>query len=142
MAENRILKSQEVLSQAANYAPIIETFGMKLSYNEDNEAVWTLPFTKSLTNGVTIHGGAIATLLDCAGWFTLSQYYENWIATVDFNTNLITYAKDETLVATGHVVKIGKRISNSTMEVVSEKDGRIIATGTGTYALTSVPFPI
>ena len=113
MTEKKILTSSEILLQAADCAPIIKTFGMKLAFNNENEAVWRLPFNKSLTNSVSIHGGAIATLIDSAGWFTLAQYYENWIATVGFNTNLITYANDEDIIATGHVVKIGKRIASS-----------------------------
>jgi len=51
-----IMKRREALLMRAKAAPIVQTFGMTLEYNEQNEAVWTLPFNESLTNGMTIHG--------------------------------------------------------------------------------------
>ena len=59
---------------------------------------------------MTIHGGAIATMLDSAGWFTIAQYFENWIATVEFSTRLLDFSKDDELIATGHLARLGKRI--------------------------------
>lgn len=123
-------------------APIVQTFGMTLEYNEQDEAVWTLPFNKSVTNGMTIHGGAIATMIDNAGWFTIAQYFEKWITTVEFSTRLLDFSKDDELIATGHLAKLGKRISTTTMEVMTKTDGRLIAIGSGTYSLTSVPLSV
>jgi uncharacterized protein (TIGR00369 family) len=139
MDEAHLAKQREILKMGAKAAPIIQFYGMLLDYNEKNEAVWTLPFNENLTNGLDVHGGAIATLIDNAGWFTLGQYYEHWITTVEFSTRLLDTAKKDDLVATGHVAKLGKRISTATMEVVSKTDGRTIAIGSGTYAVTSVP---
>ena len=141
MDEAYLANQREILKMGAKSAPIVQSFGMLLDYNEKNEAVWTLPFNENLTNGLVIHGGAIATLIDNAGWFTLGQYYKNWIATVEFSTRLLDIAMKVDLVATGHVVKLGKRISTATMEVVSKTDGRTIAIGSGTYSVTSVPLP-
>jgi len=101
----------------AKVAPIVQTFGMTLEYNEKDEAVWTLPFNENLTNGMIVHGGAIATMIDNAGWFTIGQYFENWVATVEFSTRLLDFSKNDELIATGHLVKLGKRISTTTMEV-------------------------
>ena len=139
MDEAYLSKQREILKMGAKLAPIVQLFGMLLDYNEKHEAVWTLPFNENLTNGLDVHGGAIATLIDNAGWFTLGQYYENWITTVEFSTRLLDTAEKEDLVATGHVVKLGKRISTARMEVVSKSDGRTIAIGSGTYSVTSVP---
>jgi len=132
-------KQREVLMMGAKVAPIVQTFGMTLEYNEQDEAVWTLPFNEKLTNGMIVHGGAIATMIDNAGWFTIGQYFKNWIVTVEFSTRLLDFSKNDELIATGHLVKLGKRISTATMEVVTKTDGRIIAIGSGTYSTTSVP---
>ena len=141
MDEAYLANQRKILKMGAKSAPIVQSFGMLLDYNEKNEAVWTLPFNESLTNGLVVHGGAIATLIDNAGWFTLVQYFEYWIATVEFSTRLLDIAEKDDLVATGHVVKLGKRISTATMEVVSKTDRRMIAIGSGTYSVTSVPLP-
>ena len=135
-------KQREFLLMRARAAPIVKTFGMTLEFNEENEAVWTLPFSENATNGMTIHGGVIATMIDNAGWFTVAQYFENWIATVEFSTRLLDFSRDDELIATGHLAKLGKRLSTATMEVVTKKDGRLIAIGSGTYSLTSLPFPV
>lgn len=135
-------RQRETLLLRSKAAPIIQTFGMTLAYNQQNEAVWTLPFNENVSNGMTIHGGAIATMLDSAGWFTIAQYFENWIATVEFTTRLLDLSKDDELVATGHLARLGKRISTATMEVVTKTDGRLIAIGSGTYSLTSAPLVV
>ena len=92
-----IMKRREALLMRSKAAPIVQTFGMTLKYNEQDEAVWTLPFNENVTNGMTIHGGAIATMMDSAGWFTIAQYFENWIATVEFSTRLLDFSKDDEL---------------------------------------------
>ena len=135
-------KQRETLLMRSRVAPIVKTFGMTLEYNERDEAVWTLPFNENVTNGMTIHGGAIATMMDSAGWFTIAQYFENWIATVEFSTRLLDFSKDDELIATSHLARLGKRISTATMEVVTKTDGRLIAIGSGTYSLTSAPLSV
>jgi len=137
-----IMKRREALLTRSTAAPIIQTFGMRLAYNEQHEAVWTLPSNECVSNGMTIHGGAIATMIDSAGWFTIAQYFETWIATVEFSTRLLDFSKNDELIATGHLTKLGKRISTATMDVVTKTDGRLIAIGSGTYSLTSVPLSV
>jgi len=62
-------------------------------------------------------------MMDSAGWFTIAQHFENWIATVKFTTRLLDFSKDDELIATGHLAKLGKRISTATMEVVTKQMG-------------------
>jgi acyl-coenzyme A thioesterase PaaI-like protein len=75
-------KQREPLTRGAKVAPIVKTFGMRLEYNEKNEAVGTLPFNENLTNEMIIHGGAVATLIDNAGWFAIRWVdgsFEMWL---------------------------------------------------------------
>lgn len=121
-------------------APIRETFGMVLRYDDQARAVFELPFNVRLTHAIgDTHGGAIATILDNAGWFTVAPHYDFWIATTDLQVKLIEPADREDLRATGRILRIGKRLAMTDMEVRS-KSGRLIAVGSGTFAVTTVPF--
>ena len=73
MSKVDMMKRREALLIRSKAAPIVQTFGMTLDFNEQDEAVWTMPFNESVSNGMTIHGGAIATMMDSAGWFTIAQ---------------------------------------------------------------------
>ena len=58
-------------------------------------------------------------MLDNAGWFTAAVHYDSWIATVEFETRLLEHVQAEELIATGEIVRLGKRIT--------------VTTGSGTY---------
>lgn len=132
-------KRQEELIFLHNSAPICQTFGMTLQYNDAAQAVIYLPHNPRIDHGFGgIHGGILATLLDNAGWFTLGQYVQNWIATVEYRVSLLEPAKEVDLIAKGKIVKIGKSLSFAEMEVQTAQ-GKIIAVGSGVYTLTNVP---
>jgi len=130
---------QELIIRGALAAPIVLEMGCKFFYNAHNEAVWTLPFSKTWTNGMVVHGGVIATLIDNAGFFTVLQYWDTMAATVEFQTRLLDFVKEGDLVAVGHLVKLGKKFATASVEVKRGND--LIAIGSGTYALTPVPLP-
>ena len=119
-------------------APIKRTTGMELRY-EDGRAVFHMPYNPGFDHALGgIHGGAICTLLDNAGWFTAAVHYETWLGTVDLNVKMLEPAREEALRAEGRLLRAGKRLAMAEMEVRSEKDGRLIATGSGTFAVTSL----
>jgi len=92
-----------------------------------------------LTHGLAdVHGGFIATLIDNAGWFSAAIHYDRWINTVEYHVRLLEPAKREGLTAKGQVVRVGKRITVVGMEVYSDS-GRLVAMGSGTFAVTNVP---
>ncbi|KAB2843207.1 PaaI family thioesterase [bacterium] len=120
-------------------APIIQTFGMKLAYDETGRAVVRLPFNPNFDHAFhQIHGGVMATLLDTSGWFTAAPHFENWIATVEFQTRLLEPVEKVALVAAGKIVRLGKRIAVCEMEVRTAAE-KLIALGAGTFTTTSVP---
>lgn len=119
-------------------APIARLFGMRLSYDGD-AAVFDMPYNPDLDHALGgTHGGAIATMLDNAGWFTAAPFYERWVATVEFHTRLHRPAARQHLQARGRLIKQGKRLSVAEMEVRDEQ-GELVATGSGTFSVTSVP---
>ena len=122
-------------------APIGKTFGMTLDYTADFEAVFDLPHNRALQHAMgDTHGGAIATLLDNAGWFTAAVHYENWIATVDLQVKILEPCRQEDLRATGRLVRAGKRLAVAEMKVRAAGD-RLVAVGSGTFSATAVVIP-
>ena len=121
-------------------APIVTTYGMTLHYNERGQAVWKLPYNSGFDHGLgSIHGSVFAMLIDNGGWFTAAPYYENWISTVEFDVRLLEPAQQVDLTAVGTAVRVGRRIATATTEVF-DAEGKLIALGSGTYTVTSLPF--
>lgn len=119
-------------------APIVQHFGMKLHYNEANSAVVDLPFNPKLDHALfQTHGGAIATLLDTTGWFTVAPYFEHWIATVEFSTRLLEPVEKQDLRGVSRILRRGKRLVIAEMQVESQA-GKLIAVGSGTFTVTGV----
>jgi uncharacterized protein (TIGR00369 family) len=127
------------LTEMFHAAPIARSFGMKLAYDAEHRAVFTQPYNPAFNHGLgEVHGGVIATLIDNAGWFTVAGEYETWVATVEFQVRLLGRAKEE-LVARGRIVNAGKRLATTTMEV--HAGDRLVAIGSGTFTVTSAPYP-
>jgi len=131
-------KRCEELVALFSRAPIKKTFGMNLAFNDKNESVFELPHNPGLEHGLgDTHGGIIATLLDNAGWFAAAVQYDSWIATVEMQVHLLEPAKREPLRAVGRVLRAGQSLAVAEMEVRS-LSGRLVATGSGTFAVTSL----
>ena len=133
---------EAILIELFKSAPICITTGMGLHYNEEGQAVFTMPYNPGFDHALGgIHGGIIATMIDNAGWFTLAPHFDTWIATVEFQTRLLNHVSGEGLQAKGEIIRLGKRISIAEMEVRTS-EGKLIAVGTGTFTNTSVPLEI
>ena len=131
-------KRCEELVTLFSRAPIKKTFGMNLSFADNNDSVFELPHNPALEHGLgDTHGGIIATLLDNAGWFAAAVQYDSWIATVEMQVRLLEPAKREPLRAVGRVLRAGQSLAVAEMEVRS-LSGRLVATGSGTFAVTSL----
>ena len=122
-------------------APIGKTFGMKLSYTADCEAVFDFNHHSGLEHAMgDTHGGVIATLLDNAGWFTVAPRYDSWIATVDLQVRILEPCRKENLRAKGRLVRAGRSLAVAEMEVRTAA-GRRVAVGSGTFSVTSLRIP-
>jgi uncharacterized protein (TIGR00369 family) len=86
-----------------------------------------------------VHGGLIALMIDNAGWFTVAPHFDHWVATVEFSTRLHEPVEKQTLISTGNIIRLGKRISSCEMEVKTS-EGSLVATGSGSFLVTTVPF--
>lgn len=119
---------------------IARSFGLRFHY-EGETAVFELPYEGRFDHFLDdVHGGAIATLVDNAGWFAAAARYPTWIVSVEFSVRLHEPAGRETLRAEGRVVRGGHRMASTEMSV-RNASGVLVATGAGTFRVTSSPHP-
>jgi uncharacterized protein (TIGR00369 family) len=141
MSDDIVNKRRELLIRMSLKAPIVHTYGMKLSYNAEGQAVWDMPYNPKFDHAAGgIHGAVLATLLDNAGWFTIAPFFDTWISTIEYSSNLLEPVEKESLKAVGEVVRLGKRISFAQMRVWSAS-GKLVASGSGSFTTTQVPLP-
>ena len=82
-----------------------------------------------------VHGGAIATLADHAGWYAvisgLDSKYTS--ATIEIKINYLKPANGDILIAKAKVVNRTKRTAFATIEIFAQD--LLVAYATGTYAV-------
>jgi acyl-CoA thioesterase len=116
-----------------------ETLSIETVDKEDGEAVATMDAgERHLNDGGIVHGGAIATLADCAMGSAVCTTLDDEVPlTVEMKINYLEPAKEGTLVATARVRRRGKRFIVVEAEVVQEDSGESVAYSTATFTTTS-----
>ncbi len=133
--------SQEVLDELVRRfnetAPIARLFGMRLSFDEEGQALIDLPYNPDLNHTLgAVHGGVYATMLDVAGWFTAAATRDgySWIATSELTVHLLRPAVQTSLRAVGRMVKGGKRQDVVEMYLY-DGEGNLVGHGVGTFVV-------
>lgn len=91
-----------------------------------------------LNDGGILHGGAIATLADCAmGSALASTLGDEQPVTVEAKVNYLEPGHEGVVVATAEVRRKGKRFTVLEAEVVQEETGDHIAYATATFTTIS-----
>jgi uncharacterized protein (TIGR00369 family) len=120
---------------------IAQSMGLSLSYDEADRAVLELPYSGRYDHFLDdVHGGAIAAMVDNAGWFAAAVHYPTWIVSIEFQVRYHEAAGREPLTALGTILRAGKRITQTAMEV-RNRSGVLVASGSGSFAVTSSPLP-
>jgi uncharacterized protein (TIGR00369 family) len=120
---------------------IAESMGLSLAFDEADRAVFELPYSGRYDHFLDdVHGGAIAAMVDNAGWFAAAVRYPTWIVSIELQVRYLEAAGREPLTAIGTILRAGKRITQTTMEV-RNRSGVLVATGSGSFAVTSSPLP-
>lgn len=87
-----------------------------------------------LNDGGILHGGAIATLADCAMGSALSSNLgEGQPVTVESKVNYLEPGREGVVTATGRIRRQGKRFTLLEAEMVQEETGEHIAYATATF---------
>ena len=113
--------------------------GLRLIETGEGEAVVEMTATEDMANrSGFVHGGMISALADSAMGSSLRTVKPGVSRAMSFDLklNFINAAKvGETLRATGRVVHAGRRTMVADCRVEG-KDGRLVATASGTFAVT------
>jgi uncharacterized protein (TIGR00369 family) len=135
--QDKLIRRQQELLALFSRAPIKKSMGMEFRYEGDS-AVFDLPYNSGFDHALNdVHGGAIATLLDNAGWFTVAQYYDSWVSTAEMQIRLVKPALRAHLQSRGRILTLGKRVAMAEMEVKNQ-DGTLVAVGSGTFVVTTM----
>lgn len=101
---------------------VMDTIGASLARVEPGLVEITLPYRVDLTQQhAFLHAGITTTIADSAGGyaaFTLMPAASSVLA-VEFKVNLLAPARGDRFLARGRVVKPGKRITVSEIEVIA-----------------------
>lgn len=139
MNSKRIAELLELFNEKA---PIARTFGMRLSYTDEGNAVIDLPYNPDLNHAQGgIHGGIYATMLDTASWFTAAATHDAscWVATSEMTVHFLQPAERTALRAVGQMVKSGKRQDIAEAHLYDEQT-RLVGHAVGTFiVLPGVP---
>jgi uncharacterized protein (TIGR00369 family) len=124
---------REVIEQFIPQSPLVGHLGMRLESIGSDEAVLVLPFRPELaTLGDTVHGGAIASLIDTAGmaacWAADEEPASLAGSTVTLNVSYLAAAKGQDLTARAVVTRRGRSMVFSEVRVTEPGD-RLVATG-------------
>jgi len=125
---------------ALESSPYWTLLGMKVGHLEPNLARLHLPFSAHLEQIFSVmHGGALASLLDAAGavaFFPELDLARETISTIELKINYlnpVTRGQAE-IVATGQVIKKGKKVGVSRIEI-HNTFRELVAIGIATYAI-------
>jgi uncharacterized protein (TIGR00369 family) len=133
------LSGGEVIRAFFPRSPYVVYLGMQLTGLHRGLAILTLPFqNSSITVGTTVHGGAIASLIDTAAmvaaWSGAEATASTHGTTVALTVNYLAAAQNEDIQATARVLKRGRNLIYLDVEVTGAM-GMLIAKGLVTYKL-------
>lgn len=134
---NTSLTRADFVRQFFPTSPFVQHLGMQLTDMQPDMATLTLPFSDALvTIGTTIHGGAIATLIDTAAmvaaWSSEEIPTNQRGSTASMTVAYLAPAEHEDIRATARVLRRGRSLVYLDVEVQSIS-GKGIAKGLVTY---------
>lgn len=112
--------------------------GMRVVKVGDGSVVCEVEVEERLQNAYkTLHGGAIATLVDIAGTIALLSLDPTKAGvSVDLNVSFCSAAKaGETVLVEGRVLRAGKKLGFTEVDIRLKSTGQLIASGRHTKAL-------
>lgn len=112
----------EIIRQFVPASPFVGHCGIELRELGDGHAVLAMPFREELvTIGQVVHGGALAALVDttvmATAWAGADAPESLRGATVDLSMAYLAPASAEDVVATGRVLRRGRRLSSVAVDV-------------------------
>ena len=129
----------DIIQQFLTTSPYVKHLGIRLVSIQPGVATLNLPFREALvTVGTTVHGGAIASLLDTAA--AAAAFSEGEVptngrgTTVNLNVSYLAAVQKEDVQAIARVLRRGRNLVFIDVEV-SGASGNVVAKGMVTYKL-------
>lgn len=137
--DKTLASGAEIIRQFLPHSPFVGHLGMQLIDMQQDQATLKLPFSSSLvTIGQTIHGGALASLIDTtamvAAWSGAPALENPRGTTVGLTVSYLAAAQGEDVSATARVLRRGRSLVYLDVEVASAS-GTLVAKGLVTYKL-------
>jgi uncharacterized protein (TIGR00369 family) len=131
------MTGSELMQQFIPNSPFPADLGIRLEEIEPDRATLVLPWAERLaTIGDVVHGGAIATLADCAvmaaAWSGAEVDGNLRGVTVSITLDFLDTARAEDLVAHARVVRRGRSLCFCEVDVEGA-GARLLAKGLATY---------
>jgi uncharacterized protein (TIGR00369 family) len=129
----------DLLRQRFERAPYHRSLGVRIESIEPDRVRLRVPYKDENSNpGRALHGGVTASTIDIAGalaaWTGIDDRPDLEASTLDLSVNYLAAAIGEDIVATAGVLRRGKEIVYSEVDVRTEA-GKRIAVGLVTYRL-------
>jgi len=136
---NDRIDGSEIIRRLLPNSPYVKHLGMQLLSMDKDRAMLALPFVEDLiTVGTTVHGGAIASLIDMAAtvaaWAGAEVTPRTRGTTVALTVNYLAAAQKEDIQATARVLRRGRSLVYLDVEVQGSS-GTLVAKGLVTYKL-------
>ncbi len=127
----------QMITTIVGRVPFIQELGLQVVEVTTEKCTLRMPFAPKLSgNGKAFHGGTIAALIDTTGAMAslAGHSFEAALkaSTVSVNVNYLAAALAEDVLATAKVLRRGKEITYTDIDVVSAS-GKPIAKGTVIY---------
>jgi uncharacterized protein (TIGR00369 family) len=124
--------------------PFNRVLGLKLLEADNGKSKLEFPFKEDLIGNFALgilHGGVISAVLDVAGGCAVQASFKEEdpfysMGTVDMRIDFLRPGKGERFIATGQVMRPGRILSTTRMELVNEK-GELLAIGQAVYRVTA-----
>jgi uncharacterized protein (TIGR00369 family) len=153
LAQGQVGEDVEPIDQDARMAfvrrliddeiPFNRVLGLRVRTVAPGTAVLEIPFRAELIGDQerpALHGGVVSALADTCGgaavWTAVGPH--DRVSTIDLRVDYLRPGRAETLVATGHVLRVGNRVGVVNVVVAHEGDPQPIAEAKGVYSIKRV----
>jgi uncharacterized protein (TIGR00369 family) len=129
----------EIMRHFLAHSPYVKHLGYGLESIEADRAVLAMPFAETLvTVGSTLHGGALASLIDsaatAAAWSGAEPPQSGRSSTVGMSVNYLAPANGQAVTAEAHVLRRGRSLVHCDVDVRTA-DGVAVAKGVVVYKI-------
>ncbi|WP_296177887.1 PaaI family thioesterase [uncultured Brevundimonas sp.] len=123
---------------------LLKGLGASLVELRPGRCALELPFSQAVTQQQGFfHGGAIGALADAAGGYaamsTASDGTE--VLTLEYKINFLRPAAGEAVIATGEVLRAGRSIIVTRIDVHVRRDGELILCAAAQQSIVPTPLP-